>query len=104
MARVWRWTDEVAMPDGGWITCSEANRYDTVRQRAHSRHRFERFNGRGELVETFIQRLELAYLYPGELQRLLEAAGFDTIEIHGGFAERPFTRDGDELVVRARKP
>lgn len=104
MARVWRWTDEVAMPDGGWITCSEANRYDTVRQRAHSRHRFERFNARGELVETFIQRLELAYLYPGELQRLLEAAGFDTIEIHGGFAERPFTQDGEELVVSARRP
>ncbi len=104
MSRVWRWTDDVAMPDGGWITRSEANRYDTVRQRVHSRHRFERFNARGELVETFIQRLELAYLYPGELLRLLETAGFDTIEIRGGFDERPFTQDGDELVVSARRP
>ncbi len=104
MSRIWRWTDEVALPDGGWIMRSESNRYDTVRQLAHSRHRFERFNAEGELVETFIQRLELAYLYPGELRRLLETAGFEDIEIRGGFDERPFTQDGDELVVSARKP
>ena len=103
-AGVWRWTDEVVLPDGGWITRSEANRYDSVRQRAHSRHRFERFDARGELVETFIQRLELACLYPGELHGLLEAAGFDDIEMRGGFDERPFTHDGDELVVSVRKP
>lgn len=101
---VWRWTDDVEMPDGGWIMRSEANRYDTVRQLVHSRHRFERFNAEGELVETFIQRLELAYLYPGDLRRLLETAGFEDVEIRGGFDDGPFIEDGDELVLSARKP
>jgi SAM-dependent methyltransferase len=104
MARVWRWTGEAALPDGGWITRSEAAHYDTVGQLVHARHRLERFNARGEHVETFMQRLELAYLYPGDLRRLLEHAEFEDIDMRGGFDGRPFSEDGDELVVTARKP
>jgi hypothetical protein len=46
-------------------------------------------------------RLELAYLYPGDIRRLLTAAGFREVTIKGGFDGREFTRDGQELVVEA---
>jgi hypothetical protein len=80
---------------------SEANRYDTVRQRVHSQHRYEEYGSDGTLRRTFLNRLELAYLYPGDIRRLLEHAGFQSVRIDGGFDGRPFERDADELVVDA---
>jgi hypothetical protein len=46
-------------------------------------------------------RIELAYLYPSDIERLLRSAGFREIAIKGGFDGREFTRDGEELVVEA---
>ncbi len=46
-------------------------------------------------------RVELAYLYPPDIQGLLRQAGFQDIPIKGGFDGREFTRDGEELVVGA---
>ena len=54
-----------------------------------------------ELTRTFLPRLELSYLYPSDIRRLLADAGFRSIDIHDGFDERPFQRDTDELVVEA---
>ena len=100
----WRWTEDVPLPDGGKLVRSEANRYDTVQPRVSSRHRFERFDTSGVLVSTHIQELELAYLFPGDIHRLLSDVGFEEIEILGGFDEREFSQDVEELVVRARRP
>ena len=47
--------------------------------------------------------LELAYLYPSDIASLLADSGFDLVRMSGDFAGRPFERDGDELVVEARK-
>jgi hypothetical protein len=46
-------------------------------------------------------RLHLAYLFPSDIRRLLEVAGFREITIKGGFAGREFSQDGQELVVEA---
>ena len=80
---------------------SEANRFDTVRRRIHSLHRFEEFSQDGALQRTTLHRLELTYLYPSDIRRLLEQAGFQSITISGGFDGSPFQRDTDELVVEA---
>ncbi|MDJ0757340.1 MAG: class I SAM-dependent methyltransferase [Ardenticatenaceae bacterium] len=101
LAGVWRWTDTRDLPDGRQLVVSEANRYDTVRQVVHSRHRHEIYSAGGELERTFLSTLDLAYLYRGDVLRLLEAAGFADVQITGGFDGRPFGADGDELVVEA---
>jgi SAM-dependent methyltransferase len=101
MAGAWRWRETVERPDGGAVVRSEANRYDTVRQRVHSLHRYEEYGADGTLSRTFLHRLELAYLYPGDIRRLLERAGFQAIRIDGGFDGRPFEKDADELVIDA---
>jgi SAM-dependent methyltransferase len=101
LAGVWRWTGTVERDDGRWVVRSEANRYDTARRRVHSQHRYDEFGPDGILRRTFLHRLELSYLYPSDIRRLLESAGFPSVQISGGFHGRPFERDTDELVVEA---
>jgi SAM-dependent methyltransferase len=103
LAGVWRWAGTSPLPSGGWVVQSEANRYDTVAQVVHSLHRYDVFDASGTLERTSMLRLQLAYLYPPDIRRLLEASGFSDVTISGGFDGRPFTHDGQELVVEAKR-
>lgn len=98
---VWRWSGTYELPDGGFVVRSEANRYDTVRQLVHSQHRFDEYAPDGSLTRTSLHRLDLAYLYPGDIRRMLAQAGFGAVTISGDFDGRDFSRDADELVVEA---
>jgi SAM-dependent methyltransferase len=101
LAGVWRWASTAQRRDGGWIVRSDANRYDTVRQRVHSLLRYEDYGPDGLLRRTYLHRLELSYLYAADIRRLLGQAGFRSVEIAGGFDGRPFQSEADELVVEA---
>ena len=101
---VWRWVGNFPLPAGGFVARSEANRYDTVRQVVHSQHRYEEYDDNGLLIRTTLQRLELAYLYPGDIEYLLTRAGFTAITINGGFGGRAFAEDTDELAIEATSP
>jgi SAM-dependent methyltransferase len=99
----WRWSGTTELPHGRVLIFTDANRYDTVQQRVHSLIRAEEFDADGMLVRTHMMRLELAYLYPADIRLLLERSGFELVRISGDFTGRPFERDGDELVIEARK-
>jgi SAM-dependent methyltransferase len=101
LAGIWRWVGTFPRADGGCIVRSESNRYDTVRQLVDSQHRFEEYEPDGTLARTSLHRLRLAYVYPPDLRRLLKEAGFQSIQIAGGFDGRPFEKDTDELVIEA---
>jgi 2-polyprenyl-3-methyl-5-hydroxy-6-metoxy-1,4-benzoquinol methylase len=101
LAGVWRWRESRELPDGTLLMRSEANRYDTVRQRVHSQHRYEVYDIDGTLTRTVVHSLELAYLYPGDVRSLLEKSGFTDVVIKGGFGDEPFASDTDELVIEA---
>lgn len=100
---VWRWVGTHTRDDGRYVVRSEATMYDTVRRRVHSHHRYEEYGADGLLTRTFLQRLELAYVYPDDIRHLLDRAGFADITIAGGFDGRPFQHDMDELVITATK-
>jgi SAM-dependent methyltransferase len=102
-AGVWRWMKTQKDPGGGFVVYSDATRYDTVRQRLESMIRTEEFLPDGSLHRTNMMHLELAYLYSSDIARLLAESGFELVRISGDFSGRPFERDGDELVVEARK-
>ena len=102
-AGTWRWSGTTDLPGGGFVIFADSSCYDTVKQRVHSMIRAEEFGADGVLIRTHMMRLELAYLYPADIRQLLEQAGFDLIRISGDFMGRPFERDGDELVIEARK-
>ena len=101
---VWRARDTYRLASGGFVVYSDASRYDTVRQRVTALIRTEEFDRSGSLVRTHVMDLELAYLYPADIKRLLEHSGFELLRISGDFNGRPFERDSDELVVEARRP
>ena len=101
LAGVWRSVATVTRDDGGCVVRSECNRYDTVRQIVHSQHRYEEYAPDGILTRTSLHRLQLAYLYPPDIRRLLQNAGFQSIQIAGGFDGRPFEHDTNELVIEA---
>ena len=101
LAGVWRWIGTWPRNDGGSIVRSDANRYDTVRRRVHSQLRYEHFGRDGVLLRTFLHQLELSYLYAEDIRRLLAQAGFQSVEIAGGFDGRPLAKDTDEMVVEA---
>ena len=65
--------------------------------------RTEEFGADGSLQRTNMMHLELAYLYPSDITSLLAQSGFELLRMSGDFAGRPFERDGDELVVEARR-
>jgi SAM-dependent methyltransferase len=102
-AGVWRWLKTDKRPDGEFVVYSDVTRYDTVRQRLEAMIRTEEFAPDGALRSTNMMHLELAYLYPSDISRLLAESGFEMVRLSGDFAGRPFERDGDELVVEARK-
>jgi ubiquinone/menaquinone biosynthesis C-methylase UbiE len=101
LAGVWRWRGTHTLPSAGWVVQSEATRYDTVAQVVHSLHRYDVFGATGTLERTSMLRLQLAYLYPSDIHRMLESAGFTAITVKGGFDGRDFSQDGQELVVEA---
>jgi ubiquinone/menaquinone biosynthesis C-methylase UbiE len=101
LAGVWRWGGTHDLPSGGWLIVSEANRYNTVAQRLHGLQRYEVYGPDGVLDRTSMLRLELAYLFPADIRRLLKAAGFTEVSIKGGFDGREFTQEGQELVIEA---
>lgn len=102
-AGTWRWSFDRELEDGRLLMCSEAAKYDTVKQELLSCHRYELFDAQGKLAETHLLRLQLGYLYEGDIRGLLEKAGFVDIEIFGGFGGQNFSRDGEEMVVRCRR-
>jgi SAM-dependent methyltransferase len=100
---VWRAHRPRKLDGGGFVVFSDMTSYDTVHQRLASLIRTEQFDRDGALVRTHMMNLELAYLYKSDIVRLLDHAGFDLVRISGDFKGRPFGRDGDELVVEARR-
>ena len=65
--------------------------------------RTEEFAPDGSLLLTNMIRLEFAYLYASDIASLLAETGFEPPRVSGDFHGRSFKRDGDELVVEARK-
>lgn len=102
LAGVWRWMGTYAREDGSYVVRSDATRYDTVRQLVNSQHRYEDYGADDVLVRTSMHRLQLAYLYPPDVRRMLADAGFRSVQIGGGYDGRPFEHDGDELAIEAR--
>ncbi len=102
-AGVMRISGHVDLRELGFVVLFDTTRYDTASQTLVTLHRHEWYSPAGELERTTAHRLTLAYLYPGDLRYLLAAAGFHQVRIDGGFEGQPFSADGQELVVTARR-
>jgi SAM-dependent methyltransferase len=104
LSNVWRLGSTRPLAAGGCVTESYAVSYDTPNRLLHALQRYDEWDLSGTLVRSTLLRLTLTYLFPADIRRLLAETGFSDIHIHGGFDEREFSKDDDELVVEARGP
>jgi SAM-dependent methyltransferase len=90
---------EVRHPDTGRrVALWEHTSFDPVGQVALKRRVTEVLDDEGLVLERRHRLLEVHFRYPGEVLRLLEAAGFSVDQLFGGFDGRPLDSAAEELI------
>lgn len=92
----------VTQDENGYFSVYEEERADPATQRSHCIYRVYDCSRTGRchrLRCTFT--LEMRYVFAAELQLLLRLAGFDGIQLYGGFDRRPYEGDSGRIVAVA---
>jgi SAM-dependent methyltransferase len=84
------------------VVRSTAVSRDHPNQMMRLRMRYERRRG-GRVVGNDVVEFRMRYFFRFELEHLLARAGFDDVQIFGGFDERPYDYVSGETVVVARE-
>jgi SAM-dependent methyltransferase len=79
------------------------SRYDAASQLVQMRLFYERYGASGVLESRRAHDLNIRIVGRGELDLMLQTAGFEVEAVYGGFEGEPFTAGSDHLVVLARK-
>ncbi len=87
--------------DGEQIVRYTAVDFDHVHQLMRLRMRYERSQG-GEVIDNEIVEMRMRYFFRYEIEHLLARAGFDEVQILGGFDGRPYDYTSGETIVVAR--
>ena len=74
--------------------------FDHTQQLMKLRMRYERSQA-GEVIDNEIVEMRMRYFFRYELEHLLARAGFEDVQIHGGFDGRPFDYVSGETIVIA---
>lgn len=90
--------------ENGFLLLSEWNSYDRQAQTVRAVHRYELLTTRGRISESLYQILDLAFLYPRDLEGLLREAGFDQIVLGSDFSNQPVHPGARDITVIARRP
>ena len=103
-AGVWRWRKTVTLPDGRLrrLFRGQSLQHGSAAPRVDDSH--GRIRGRWVLAADQHDASRARVPLPVRHRSLLEESGFEPPRISGDFRGRAFERDGDELVVEARKP
>jgi SAM-dependent methyltransferase len=95
---------EFVLPNGNRVVRKDRFvRNDYVNQVNESELLFEEYDGSGKLVRSRTVPLTTRYTFRFELQLLLENAGFEVVDLFGGYDQRPYEGTG-EIIFVARKP
>jgi SAM-dependent methyltransferase len=79
------------------------SRYDAASQLMQMRLYYEQYDASGTLESRRAYDLTIRIVGRGELDLMLQIAGFEIEAVYGGFEGEPFTSTSDHLVVLARK-
>jgi SAM-dependent methyltransferase len=79
------------------------SRYDAASQLLQMRLFYEQYDASGTLESRRAHDLTIRIVGRGELDLMLQIAGFEIEAVYGGFEGEPFTSTSDHLVVLARK-
>ena len=79
------------------------SRYDAASQLLSMRLFYELYDLGGELENKRAHDLTIRIVGRGELELMLQLAGFEVETVYGGFDGEPFTAGSDHLIVLARQ-
>lgn len=95
---------EFDLPNGHHVVRKDRFvRNDVVNQVSETEILFEEYDGSGRLVRSRMLPMDTRYTFRFELQLLLERAGFEIVDLFGGYDGRPYDGAG-EIIFVARKP
>jgi SAM-dependent methyltransferase len=77
--------------------------YDHFAQIANVIRYMERFDPSGLMIERIRTLFRLRYVYPSEINHLLNLCGFKILHRFGTFYRTPFDARSDELIIEAAK-
>ncbi|MDQ4075684.1 MAG: hypothetical protein M3220_05475 [Chloroflexota bacterium] len=82
-----------------WIS----ERYDPGAQHVSRHLIYEMVDETGTTLRRWHRTLERAFIWPREMQLLLEVTGFEVEVLYGGWNDEPFTADANQQIWLARK-
>lgn len=100
------WRFERAFPDpatGAPLALWSRQRRDVVNQTMHAEMELRGRDASGAETVVHPHAVDLRWVYKGEMELLLEAAGFTRFAVEGGFDGRPLEKDTDLMVWTAWK-
>jgi len=100
--RAWKLRSSTALEDGNRVLVHESVAADPVLQHLTIWNRYEIVDARGKPVEETLVENKLRWFGLDEFRLLLEAAGFDRIEVYGDFAPSPPEEGHSFLTFDAR--
>jgi SAM-dependent methyltransferase len=100
----WRHELDFAHPvTGAPLALWSRSTRDRVNQTQHADMELRELGPGGEILARHPHRVDLRWIYKGEMELLLRAAGFSGWEVAGGFDGRPLVKDTDLMVWTAWK-
>ena len=95
----WKQANEAADPGTGEIIRRYYQlRPDQHRQMHNLRWKFEVYDRFGKLAETYVEEMQLRWLYRWEAEYLLELSGLRIVAAYGGFDKRAIDDRPGELI------
>jgi len=93
---------EIAHPETGLpVRLFDTRRFDRVQQLQYSVNEVEMLDAAGNVAATHRSQTTIRWIYKGEMELLLRAAGFARWQISGDFDGRPLVNETDAMIVQA---
>lgn len=89
--------------EGHSVEVIDCVRYEHFWQQAYITRYYERYDQQGKMVERLRKSFQLRYIFPTELNHLLQLSGFQVIHRYGSFYRRRFDGNSRELIMEVRK-
>lgn len=81
----------------------EATEFDRLEQRVDDHLFFELLSDGGQPAQRIYGSFSIRYVFPSECELLLRLAGFEVVQVYGGFHHEPLTEVSTDSVWIARR-
>ena len=91
------------LEDGATLLQFSSTRLDLEQQHLHVTWLYDRVELDGQVRRT-VAPMALRYLFPHEVDLLLQQAGLELLQLWGGYDRRPYTADDKLMLIYAGRP